>query len=92
MTCSVWWSPASAKHVVEVHRRFVGENVRLLGTSFFTKVAGIGDPTPWHRDIWLWAREPDDPTRPYKMRHGSLWIALESVDLSNGGLHLVPGT
>lgn len=89
---ALWDHWFTARHMVEVHRRFVGENVRLLGTSFFTKAAGIGDPTPWHQDIWLWAREPDDPTRPYKMRHGSCWIALETVDLSNGCLHLVPGS
>ena len=77
---------------MEVQRRFVGENVRLQGTSFFTKAAGIGEPTPWHQDIWLWARDPVDPTRRYKLRHGSCWIALEPVDLSNGCLHLVPGS
>ena len=91
-SAALWDRWYTAEHVVEVHRRFVGENVRLLNTSFFTKAAGIGEPTPWHQDIWLWAREPDDPTRPYKMRHGNCWIALETVDLSNGCLHLAPGS
>jgi ectoine hydroxylase-related dioxygenase (phytanoyl-CoA dioxygenase family) len=89
---ALWEHWFTAEHIVEVQRRFVGDNVRLQGTAFFTKAAGIGEPTPWHQDIWLWARDRADPTRPYKMRHGSLWIALEPVDLSNGCLHLVPGS
>ena len=91
-SAALWEHWFTAEHVVEVQRRFVGENVRLQGTSFFTKAAGIGEPTPWHQDIWLWARDPVDPTRPYKLRHGSCWIALEPVDLSNGCLRLVPGS
>ena len=74
-----------------LQRRFVGDDVRIQGTRFFTKPARVGEGTPWHQDIWLWARDPRDSTRKYKTRHLSCWVALDDVDLENGCLHMVPG-
>ena len=87
----LWKRWFTAPDVVALQKRFVGDNVKVQGTSFFTKPAQIGEGAPWHQDIWLWARQPGDPTREYKMRHLSCWIALEPVDLENGCLHVVPG-
>ena len=87
----LWERWLTSKHVVEINRRFVGEHVRVQGARFFTKPARIGEPTPWHQDFWLWAQGPNKITRPYKKRHLSCWVALESVDLDNGCLHVIPG-
>jgi len=89
---ALWDHWFTAENVVAVQRRFVGDNVRIRGTTFFTKPSRIGETTPWHQDIWLWAPDPNDGTRRHKLRHGSLWIALEPVDLGNGCLHVVPGS
>ena len=87
----LWNKWFTAEHVVALQKRFAGDNVRVQGTSFFTKPPRIGEGAPWHQDLWLWARQPENPTRKYKMRHISCWIALEPVDLENGCLHVVPG-
>ncbi|MDP6039605.1 MAG: phytanoyl-CoA dioxygenase family protein, partial [Candidatus Latescibacteria bacterium] len=88
----LWRQWFTAEHVIELQQRFVGDNVRVQGTSFFTKPARIGEGAPWHQDIWLWARDPSSRTREYKTRHLSCWVALELVDLENGCLHVVPGS
>lgn len=87
----LWNRWLTSEHVVALQRRFVGDNVRVQGTRFFTKPARVGEGTPWHQDIWLWARDPSSETREYKTRHLSCWVALEPVDLENGCLHVVPG-
>ncbi len=87
----LWHRWLTSEHVVALQRRFVGDNVRIQGTRFFTKPARVGEGTPWHQDIWLWAKAPRDGTRAYKTRHLSCWVALDDVDLENGCLHVVPG-
>ena len=87
----LWNRWLTSERVVALQRRFVGDDVRIQGTRFFTKPARVGEGTPWHQDIWLWARDPRDSTRKYKTRHLSCWVALDDVDLENGCLHMVPG-
>ena len=87
----LWERWLTSQHVIEINRRFVGDNVRVQGTRFFTKPARVGEPTPWHQDFWLWTQGPNKNTRPYKKRHLSCWVALDRVDLENGCLHVVPG-
>lgn len=87
----LWNRWLTADRVLALQRRFVGDDVRIQGTRFFTKPARVGEGTPWHQDLWLWARDPNNRTREYKMRHLSCWVALEPVDLENGCLHVVPG-
>ena len=41
-----WEEWLTAENVVSVMRRFVGENVRVMGSRFFTKPARLGESTP----------------------------------------------
>ena len=88
----LWNNWLTAERILVLQRRFLGDDVRIQGTRFFTKPAQVGESTPWHQDIWLWARAPRDSTRKHKTRHLSCWVALDDVDLENGCLHLVPGS
>lgn len=87
----LWNRWLTADRVLALQQRFLGDDVRIQGTRFFTKPAHVGESTPWHQDIWLWARDPQSGTRPYKTRHLSCWVALDDVDLENGCLHMAPG-
>ncbi len=88
----LWEEWLTAENVVAIIRRFVGENVRVMGSRFFTKPARFGEATPWHQDIWIWERDPTLGTREYMQRHLSIWVALDATDLENGCLHFMPGS
>ena len=87
----LWEEWLTAENVIAMNRRFLGENVRVQGTRFFTKQARIGESVPWHQDIWLWERDASHGIRPHKREHFNCWVALEAVDLENGCLHVMPG-
>ncbi len=65
----LWEEWLTAENVVAIIRRFLGENVRVIGSRFFTKPARLGEATPWHQDIWIWERDPSLGTREYMQRH-----------------------
>ena len=88
----LWEEWLSSENVVALNRRFLGDDVRVQGTRFFTKPARLGEATPWHQDIWLWERDPSRGIREYKRRHFNCWVALEAADLENGCLHVMPGS
>ena len=88
----LWEEWLTAENVVAIIQRFLGDDVRVMGSRFFTKPARLGEATPWHQDIWIWERDPSLGTREYMQRHLSIWIALEAVDLENGCLHVMPGS
>ena len=50
---SVLWNDwLTHPNVGALQRRMLGENVRVMGTSFFTKApGGVGEATPLHQDL-----------------------------------------
>ena len=68
----LWEEWLTAENVIAMNRRFLGENVRVQGTRFFTKQARMGESVPWHQDIWLWERDASRGIRPPR-GWGGLW-------------------
>jgi hypothetical protein len=88
----LWDNWLTHPNVHALQRRMLGEDVRVMGTSFFTKAAdGFGEATPLHQDLFLWSQPgPQASTRPAKREHLSTWVALDRVDRGNGCLHMIP--
>lgn len=77
--------------VQELNRHLLGANVRCRGVFVFTKPARVGEPTPWHQDIALWAQRPElgellEHFKPV----ASIWLALDPATRENGCLQVVP--
>jgi hypothetical protein len=64
---------------------FFGPNVRTELAMIIAKPARDGGEVPWHQDAAYWERG-------VRHRAGSIWIALQDVDVANGCLHFVPGS
>ena len=89
----LWRDWLTHPNVSALQRRMLGEDVRVMGTSFFTKApGGLGEATPLHQDLYLWSPPggPQQATRAAKREHLSTWVALDRVDRGNGCLHMVP--
>ncbi|MEM9135157.1 MAG: phytanoyl-CoA dioxygenase family protein [Actinomycetota bacterium] len=66
-------------------RRLMGsERVNLFYDQVFVKDADTASPTRWHNDQPYW------PVRGRQVM--SFWLALDPVDLTNGGLEFVAGS
>ena len=73
--------------IIEAARRLVGPNLILWGGEIFAKPAGTGKRTPWHQDCYNPAVKPG-PGRD-KAQSAQVWIAVDDVDASNGGLRFI---
>jgi len=52
----LWRDWLTHPNVSALQRRMLGEDVRVMGTSFFTKApGGLGEATPLHQDLYLWS-------------------------------------
>jgi ectoine hydroxylase-related dioxygenase (phytanoyl-CoA dioxygenase family) len=58
--------------------------VNLLYDQLFIKEPGTDTPTPWHHDHCVWPLKGDDVL--------SFWLALDSVDATNGRVEFVRGS
>jgi phytanoyl-CoA hydroxylase len=65
-------------------RSLVGEGVTCLGPEWFNKPPGSDSPTPPHQDNYYFNLTPPDVA--------TVWLALDSVDDTNGCLRYVAGS
>ncbi len=70
--------------IVELVSGVLGEDIILWGAHVFCKPAGHGFETPWHQDGHYW------PIRP--LATCTVWVALETSDVGNGCLRVIPGS
>lgn len=70
--------------VLDVVRRFIGDDILRKYASAFLKPARIGGATPWHQDIGLWRDTNDDAMNG--------WLAIDASTRANGCLQFVPGS
>ena len=70
---------------VDIARAFVrATRLNLLYDQLFVKEAGADHPTRWHNDQPYWPVTGQDVV--------SVWVALDSVDATNGRLEFVRGS
>jgi ectoine hydroxylase-related dioxygenase (phytanoyl-CoA dioxygenase family) len=77
---------AGDPRLTSVAAALLGVEPVAFGATFFVKPARTGLPVLWHQD-----------GHPWRARLGigeavTLWIALDAVDVCNGGLSVVPGS
>lgn len=60
------------------------EEVGFLFDHLLVKEPGTSEKTPWHQDLPYWPVQGDQIV--------TLWLALDPVDLTNGGLEYVAGS
>ena len=73
---------AACKLLLDVIEFQVGPNIVLWSTHLICKPPKTGRPIPWHQDRTYW-----DLTK----LGGSVWLALDDVDESNGTMFVLPG-
>lgn len=62
----------------------LGDDVLEFELEWFNKPPGAGKPTPAHQDGFYFMLDPNEAL--------TMWLALDSVDESNGCLRYVPGS
>jgi hypothetical protein len=70
--------------ITELVSGVIGDDVILWGCHVFCKPPADGYETPWHQDGHYW------PIRP--LATCTVWVALESSDMGNGCLRVIPGS
>ena len=62
----------------------LGEDLLVMGTSFFTKEPNSTSYVSWHQDLHYWGLEGDDEV--------TAWIALSPATAASGAMRFVPGS
>lgn len=62
----------------------LGEDLLILGCSFFTKEAQSTSYVSWHQDLHYWGLEADDEV--------TAWVALSPATRESGCMKFVPGS
>lgn len=79
-----WLKLAAYPPSLDVAQQFIGSDIALFASSYFTKKPFSGQPTLWHQDGVYWPLEPPKVI--------SLWIAVDDSTPENGCLRVIPGT
>jgi phytanoyl-CoA hydroxylase len=89
-----WDKLCMNENVQALNRIFLGEDTSLWFDSAFTKPPKVGEPTPWHQDIGLWAGGFPIVKREPELVYDalSIWMGITRCDIENGCLQVVPGT
>ncbi|MCE9616086.1 MAG: phytanoyl-CoA dioxygenase family protein [Lentisphaerae bacterium] len=74
----------SAPAVLDAAESVLGPNVQYFQDNVFYKPARDGAETAWHQDNLWWHANP-----PHML---TIWVALDDVDASNGGVQYIPGS
>lgn len=72
------------KTLLDCAEAVLGPNVQYYQDNVFYKPARDGGSTPWHQDNIWWNSNPPNML--------TVWIALDDVDTSNGGVQYVRGS
>lgn len=80
-----WCRVVSDPRLLDIAAQFVGPNIALFASSYFSKPAFDGLPVLWHQDGSYW---PLDPCGAVV----SLWVAVDDSTPENGCLRVIPGT
>lgn len=79
-----WIRVASDDRLLDIAQQFVGPNIALFASGYFSKAANTGAAVLWHQDAAYWPLEPMEAT--------SLWLAVDDSAVENGCMRVIPGT
>ena len=85
------------ENVVTLHQSILGPNIRQWSSGVFTKAPNVGEATPWHQDVGIWAGlGPEildlDGKIAFVRDALSIWMAITPATKENGCLQVVPGS
>lgn len=70
--------------ILDVIEDLIGPQIQLFHDQALFKPAHHGGPIHWHQDNGYWKCLPANLV--------SCWLTLDDVDVSNGAMHLIPGS
>lgn len=79
-----WLRLASDPRLLDIAEQFLGPDIALFASSYFTKPPYSGQPVLWHQDGVYWPLEP--------MEVLTIWLAVDDSTRENGCLRVIPGT
>ena len=93
----LWENYYTHKNVATIQKSFLGHNIRQWSSGVFTKSPRVGEATPWHQDIGIWANlDPEildlDGKIAFVRDALSIWMAITPATKENGCLQVVPGS
>jgi ectoine hydroxylase-related dioxygenase (phytanoyl-CoA dioxygenase family) len=80
-----WCRLISDPSLLDIAQQFIGPNIALFASSYFSKPPFDGLPVPWHQDGNYWPLDPQDAVV-------SLWLAADDSTPENGCMRVIPGT
>jgi len=80
-----WCRLVSDNRLLDIAEQFLGPNIALFASSYFSKPPFDGMPVLWHQDGNYWPLEPQDAVV-------SLWLAADDSTPENGCMRVIPGT
>jgi ectoine hydroxylase-related dioxygenase (phytanoyl-CoA dioxygenase family) len=79
-----WLRVVSDPRLLDIAEAFIGPDIALFASSYFTKQPYTGVPVLWHQDGVFWPLEP--------MEVVTVWLAVDDSTPENGCLRVIPGT
>lgn len=79
-----WLRLAGDARMLDIAEQFIGPNIALFASSYFTKKPFVGQPVLWHQDGVYWPLDPVEVV--------TLWVAVDDSTTENGCLRVIPGT
>ncbi|MDA0709979.1 MAG: phytanoyl-CoA dioxygenase family protein [bacterium] len=70
--------------ILDIAESLIGPNIQLFHDQALFKPALNGDAVFWHQDNAYWQCIPANLV--------SCWLTLDDVDVSNGAMHVIPGS
>lgn len=70
--------------ILDIAESLLGPNLQLFHDQALFKPAHCGGPVFWHQDNAYWKCVPANLI--------SVWMTLDDVDVSNGAMHVMPGS
>jgi hypothetical protein len=76
------WDLATEPKILDMIERQIGPDILLWAIHILAKRPRTGIDVPWHQDAPYWNVKGNLP--------GSIWIAVDDVDESNGTMSIIP--
>ncbi len=72
------------ERILDYVQDLIGEHLICWGTHYFAKMPGDGKQVSWHQDASYWPLTPSKTV--------TVWLAIDDVDVENGGMEVLPGS
>lgn len=79
-----WVRLIADERLLDIAEKFIGPNIALFASHYFSKPPHDGLPVLWHQDGSYWPLDPCEVV--------TLWLAVDDSTPENGCLRVLPGT